>query len=106
MAEKRVFPRKKKRLLVDFVVDGVKATGFTWDLSNTGMFIATARMPQIGSMLKACLHLPDGKNIDCVGTVVRARKVPARLTSLEANGFSLQFEGYIEDYHRFLASLG
>jgi hypothetical protein len=90
MSEKRSAPRKKKRIVVDFDTTTSKTTGFTHDLSRTGLFIRTIRIPQIGKILRAVLHLPDGKHMTVEGTVVRSFKAPAMLRSLLPSGFALR----------------
>jgi len=103
--DKRTFPRLKKRLMVEFVVDGEKHTGFTHDVSYTGFFVVTNTLPTPGAYVTATLHLTDGKRVDVHGHVVRARRVPPALTQSIANGFSLQLGGYSEEYTRFVGSL-
>jgi len=105
MADKRVFPRLKKRIVVDFSVEGEQHSGFTHDLSYTGFFIVTTRLPGPGTAVMATLHLPDGKRIVLNGHVVRARRVPPQLRDSMANGFSMQIDGYSEEFTRFVASL-
>jgi len=106
MADKRVFPRLKKRLVVEFSSDGETHTGFTHDLSHTGFFVVTTSLPKPGSRIPATLHLPDGRRITVTGQVIRSRRVPPQLRDSMANGFSLQLAGYFEDYTRFVGSLG
>ena len=106
MNDKRTFPRKRKRLLVDIVVDGRVISGFTWDLSHTGLFISSSYVPKLADRLKASLHLPNGKKVDCEGTVVRIRHVPTALAEGGGtHGFSLALGGYFEDYARYLGDL-
>lgn len=105
MPEKRTFPRKKKRLVVDFVADGSRHTGFTWDLSFTGLNIASSFLPGIGAKLSANLHLPDGKMVACEGRVVRAKRVPSALAASAGHGFSVEISGYFEEYFRYLSTL-
>jgi hypothetical protein len=105
MSDKRAFPRLKKRLMVEFHIDGEHHTGFTHDLSYTGFFVVASKLPKPGSPLTAVLHLPNGKRLELAGSVVRARRVPPQLTAAMANGFSLQLGGYSEDYTRFVDTL-
>ena len=79
MNEKRAFSRWKKRLLVDLVVEGRTATGFTWDISHTGLSISSQYVPKLGEKLRTIVHLPNGKKVECHGTVVRVRRVPLAL---------------------------
>jgi len=106
MTDKRAFPRLKKRLVVDFRVEGETHAGFTHDLSHTGFFVVTTNLPPAGAPVSATLHLPDGKRITLTGKVVRARRVPPQLREAMSNGFSFQLSGYVEEYTRFISSLG
>jgi PilZ domain len=106
LAEKRTFARKKKRLIVDYELDKVTYRGFTWDISYTGLFIASPNMPRIGLTIAVRIHLPDGKKLECAGIVVRAKRVPAAYSSSDgATGFSLELVGYNEDFTRFFGTL-
>lgn len=106
MNDKRTFPRKKKRLLVDIEVDGRVASGFTWDLSHTGLFISSQYVPKLADHMKAILHLPNGKKVECQGTVVRIRHVPAALSEGGgSHGFCVALGGYFEEYARYLGDL-
>ena len=106
MNDKRAFSRLKKRLLVDLVVEGRTASGFTWDISHTGLSISSQYVPKLGEKLRTILHLPNGKKVDCHGTVVRVRRVPLALANeLGGSGFCLALGGYFEDYSRFLGDL-
>jgi hypothetical protein len=92
MAEKRSAPRSRRRLLVDFETPAAKTTGFTQDLSRTGLFVRTIRIPRIGTSLRAVLHLPAGGHIPIEGTVVRSYRAPAALRSVVPTGFGLRIE--------------
>lgn len=105
MTDKRMFPRKKKRLIVDFQIDGKSFTGLTRDLSVTGLFISSHWTPKVGEHLAAHVHLPDGKKVGCQGSVVRARKVPIALSQVEPSGFCVLLSGYFEEYCRAVDSL-
>jgi hypothetical protein len=106
MNEKRTFSRLKKRLLVDIAVEGRTASGFTWDISHTGLSISSQYVPTLGERLRTRLHLPNGKTIECHGTVVRVRRVPLALADeLGGSGFCLALGGYFEEYSRFLGDL-
>ena len=63
-------------------------------------------MPKLGEKLRTILHLPNGKKVDCHGTVVRVRRVPLALADeLGGSGFCLALGGYFEEYSRFLGDL-
>jgi hypothetical protein len=106
MNDRRSFPRKRRRLLVDIVVEDRTSSGFTWDLSHTGLFISSQYVPRTGERLRAFLHLPSGKKVECSGTVVRSRRVPTALAEGAGNqGFCIALAGYFEEYARFLSAL-
>ena len=106
MAEKRTFARKKKRFIVDYDLDGVTYSGYTWDISYTGLFIASPHMPRVGLTILVRIHLPDGKKLECDGKVIRAKRVPVAYSLSEgATGFSLELIGYDENYTRFFGML-
>lgn len=90
MAEKRDSPRRRKRLLVDFDTTLSKTTGFTHDLSHSGVFVRTIRIPRLGKLLTAVLHLPDGRHLPIEGLVVRSYRAPAALRSVVPTGFGLR----------------
>jgi len=93
-------------LLVHYVApDGANVTGFTWDLSYTGIFIATHHLPKMGEQLTIVLELPKEKKVSLTGTAVRARRVPTALSYTEPSGFSLMLTGYSEPYTQFIATL-
>lgn len=105
MAERRSFARKKRRFLVEFSLQGANCTGFTYDVSPTGIFVRSVRLPSPGTILTANLHLPDGKRIAVRGKVVRSFRVPPQLSRLIPSGFSIRLADSPEDYFRFLATL-
>jgi PilZ domain len=102
--EKRAAPRKKKRPLVDFDTTLIRTTGFTNDISLSGLFVRTIRIPQIGKTLRAVLHLPDGKQVALQGRVVRSYRAPSALRALVPTGFGLRVSEAPDDYTRFASS--
>lgn len=106
MNDKRTFERKRKRLIIDIHVDGRTASGFTCDISHTGLFITSSYVPKLGEKLRTTLHLPGEKKVGIDGTVVRIHRVPQALAGVEGNsGFSLALGGYFEEYARFVGAL-
>ncbi len=105
MAERRLFARKKRRFLVEFSLQGANCTGFTYDVSPTGIFVRSIRLPFPGTVLTAHLHLPEGKRIAVRGKVVRSFRVPPALSRLIPSGFSMRLADTPEDYFQFLATL-
>ena len=105
VAERRNFARKKRRFLVEFDVRGAVCTGFTYDVSPTGIFVRSVRLPDPGTVVTANLHLPEGKRVAVRGKVVRSSRVPASLSRLIPSGFSIRISESPEDYFQFLATL-
>jgi hypothetical protein len=105
MAERRSFARKKRRFLVEFNLLGANCTGFTYDVSPTGMFVRSIRLPNPGTFLTANLHLAEGRRIVVRGKVVRSFRVPASLARLVPSGFSMKLSDTPEDYFQLLATL-
>ena len=106
MAERRGYARKKRRFLVEFDVRGASCTGFTYDVSPTGIFVRSVRLPEPGTSLTAHLHLPEGKRIAVRGKVMRSFRVPSALSRVVPSGFSIRLAETPEDYFQFLATLG
>lgn len=105
VAERRSFARKKRRFLVEYVLQGAPCNGFTYDVSPTGIFVRSVRLPSPGTFLTANLHLPEGKRIPVRGKVVRSFRVPPALSRLIPSGFSLRLSDTPEDYFQLLATL-
>lgn len=105
MPDKRGSPRKKRRFLIEFDSLDSSGTGFTYDISPTGMFVRSVRIPRPGTFVTATLTLPGGKKILLEGRVVRAFRAPAILSHLVPSGFSLRLSDCPEDLSRYLSTL-
>ena len=105
VAERRAFARKKRRFLVEFDVNGALCTGFTYDISPSGIFVRSVRLPDPGTFLTANIHLPDNKRVLVRGRVIRSFRVAAALSRLIPSGFSIRLQESPEDYFQFLATL-
>jgi len=105
MPERRSYARKKRRFLVEFQVQGSPCTGFTYDVSPSGIFVRSARLPQPGAYMTANLHLSEGKRIAIRGRVMRSYRVPPALARLVPSGFSMKLSDTPEDYFQFLSTL-
>ena len=105
VAERRSFARKKRRFLVEFSLRGAHCTGFTYDVSPTGIFVRSIRLPDPGTFMTANLHLPEGKRVAVRGKVMRSFRVPAALSRLIPSGFSIRLSDSPEDYFQFLSTL-
>lgn len=108
MTEKRtvIQPRKKRRFLVEFSLGGVSCTGFSNDLSASGIFVRSARLPNPGTGLTLIVHLPGDKRASLKCRVVRTYRVPGTLSTVKPNGFAVRIEQAPEEYFQLLATLG
>ena len=105
MTQKRAYERKKRRFLVEFKLEGAPCTGFTNDVSPSGMFIRSTRLPTPGTFVTVNLHLPEERRVVLRGKVVRSVRVPPALSRLIPNGFALHFSDTPEEYFQFFATL-
>ena len=105
MAERRGFARKKRRFLVEYQLQGAACNGFTYDVSPSGIFVRSIRLPAPGTFLTANLHLSEGRRIAVRGRVVRSFRVPPALSRLIPSGFSIRLADTPEDYFQFLSTL-
>ena len=104
MAERRRFPRIKKRILVSFQHGAQAGEGFTNDLGPTGIFVRTIFFPKPGSVLRIRLKSPAGQ-IALRATVVRSYKVPMRLAAYVPSGFIVRVIDPPNAYFELLARL-
>lgn len=105
MPEKRRYARKKRRFLIEVETSQVVSTGFTYDMSENGIFIRSIRIPPPGSPVTARLSLPSGKRVALSGWVLRTFRAPVSLSWLMPSGFTLRLADVPEDYARFLTTL-
>lgn len=75
---------------VSFADGGVAQVGYTQNLSQTGLFVTTARLPKLGAQLSVRLDIAPVP-VEVHGQVVRHVVVPAELRSLKGQGFGLKF---------------
>lgn len=106
MPEKRVLPRKRRRLTVEFLWNRTACTGFTYDISPSSLFIRSARIPSIGTRLPIRIILPDETQIPILGAVTRSFRVPASLARVIPSGFCLKIlHRTPESFRNYLASI-
>jgi hypothetical protein len=97
--------RRKCRYLVEWTRWGAVCTGFTNDISPTGMFVRTTTIPDNGESVTIHLLVRAGKKLRLRGTVVRSYRVPANLRRYVASGFGVRLDEAPEEYFELLASL-
>lgn len=97
--------RCKCRYLVEWVRWGVLCTGFTFDISPTGVFVRATHIPDHGESVTMHLLVRAGKKLRLRGTVVRSFHVPSNLRRYVASGFGIRLEEAPEEYFELLADL-
>ncbi|MFY9549600.1 MAG: PilZ domain-containing protein [Thermoanaerobaculia bacterium] len=105
MLEKRAHPRRKMRLIVDFDAVGSKTSGITYDVSRTGLFVRTVRIPSVGTQLSLVLHLATGRELQVSGKVVRTYSAHGTLRFVIPSGFGLRISPKSSDYDDFVSSV-
>ena len=91
---------------MEFPWDRATTTGFTYDLSPSGIFVRSIRIPKPGTRLAVRLVPPNAKPIPISGAVLRSFRVPSSLARTIPSGFCLTLtERPPEDYLTFLAAL-
>jgi hypothetical protein len=107
MMERRAysFPRKKRRFLVQFSLKGNPCSGFSHNLSASGIFVQSVRLPDPGTNLTLTVHLPDGKPFMVFCRVVRTHRVPGTLSAVMPSGFAVRITNAPEDYFQLVATL-
>lgn len=88
--EKRSAPRIRKRLLVHYGVNGLERSGFTADVSTTGMFVVSSTLPALDTRLHLQVFFGEGDFTYFEGRVRRHRLVPVELRSIEKAGFGVE----------------
>ncbi len=94
-SERRVSSRRGFEVKVDFFSDNTFFTGFTENISEGGLFIATEAPFEIGDELDVTLSLM-GKEATAYKVVVRWIRPPGAIGGLPA-GMGVQFKSIPED---------
>jgi hypothetical protein len=89
MAEKRQNRRIKRRLIVKFGEKDLSQSGFTADVSATGLFIVAASIPKLDTRLHLQLFVEAERYLLFEGEVRRHKLVPPELRTLERSGFGV-----------------
>ena len=66
-------------------------SGFTVDVSPSGIFIATSFLPKIGARIHVEVTLEAGKILYLEGVVARISTVPVELRTVVKSGFGVRF---------------
>jgi uncharacterized protein (TIGR02266 family) len=89
--ERRRFQRRKLEAQIDLASDTNFYAGFTEDISEGGLFVATVMLQQVGSRVNLTFALPDGHEITTTG-VVRWLRDPSEESADCVPGMGVQFD--------------
>jgi len=99
--EHRAARRFPRRLNAHFGEVEPSQAGFTQNVSETGLFITTSRLPALGLTLAIRLRA-NGSTCHVRGQVVRHVLVPMELRSVKPQGFGVRFLGDPPDLREVL----
>jgi hypothetical protein len=105
MAQYAPTSRRRCRYLVEWRRSRNLCTGFTHDISPTGLFIRTMHIPDTGESLTVHLLVRNGYRLRLRGKVVRSFRVPSNLRHYVASGFGVRLDDAPEEYFQLLANL-
>jgi hypothetical protein len=89
--EKRRHRRYARRFRVRFGEKGFTQTGFTADVSATGMFVVTASVPKLGMRVHVEVTMDNDRAMFFEGLVARMALVAPELRSVMKGGFGLRY---------------
>lgn len=105
-AEKRKEKRHKKRLQLRFGIEDVTTTGFTDDVTGEGMFIRSALVHPVGTLITINLTAQDNEKVVLEGTVQWAIKLaPVMLRHGKKGGMGIKISKFVsgEESYRKLS---
>ena len=102
MPDKRIAPRKIRRLSVIFSDGKDEYSGTSSDFSATGLFIRTRKALSPGTSLKIVIELDDHRKVTLTGMVVRSIKTG--LMDFK-NGMGIKLTNIPKDYEDFIQNL-
>lgn len=91
MRERRKARRFGRRLTVRWGETGFEHSGFTQDVSSSGMFVVSGALPEVGQRVHLQVHLTATQAIHFEGRVERHKQAPRALQSLARTGFGVRF---------------
>ncbi|MBK7863836.1 MAG: PilZ domain-containing protein [Archangiaceae bacterium] len=89
--EKRRHRRYARRFRVRYGERTLQHSGFTSDVSATGMFVVTSPVPKLGTRLHVEVSLDNDRQLYFEGMVARMTLVAPELRSVMKGGFGLRF---------------
>jgi Tfp pilus assembly protein PilZ len=95
--DKRDSARRPRRIMVRFGTRMADKTGFTKNISETGLFIQTNSVAKPGSTIQVNLQFPD-LEFTMWARVRWAKKAPPQLAGLMGAGMGVQFIEPTQDW--------
>jgi uncharacterized protein (TIGR02266 family) len=89
---KRASPRVRMQAAITIGSDSNFYNGFSSDISDGGIFVATVDQPPIGTEVDLSFSLPSGQRIECKGVVRWVREVNDKIPDAFP-GIGVQFTG-------------
>lgn len=104
--EKRVTRRFPRRIAIKFGIDEARHTGFTGDISGTGIFVKSGTVFPPGTYLEMNLNVPNQPVIHLRGRVVWAKRVPPNMIRfIKKSGMGVFLDEVPLEYYSFLENL-
>ena len=104
--DERRTKRTTRRLMVRFGQGSNEKTGFTRNISETGLFLQTGAVFSPGSTIQVSVHFPE-KTWTLWARVAWAKRVPPQLTHILECGMGVHFvepgeewRGFFEDWKK------
>jgi uncharacterized protein (TIGR02266 family) len=102
----RTHARARLKVQVDFESDHNFFTGFSSDISEGGLFVATFNVQPLGSQVEVAFALPTGEHVMARGSVKWVRDSREMAGSDTPPGMGIQFERLPDEareaVHRFI----
>ncbi len=106
MTERRKEERHKKRLQLRFAIEDVTTMGFTDDIAGEGIFIRSATVQPVGTLITMELTTPHNEKVVLEGTVQWAiRLPPTMLRQGKKGGMGIKISRFLsgeESYRKLL----
>jgi hypothetical protein len=99
------FAREKFRLVCEVLVLGERHSGIVTDLSASGLFVRTSKIPPQGTTLHVRIDQEGGDPIEIDARVIRTHKASLHHTTEVPRGLGLHIVSAPESYFHFLAAL-
>jgi uncharacterized protein (TIGR02266 family) len=101
--ERRAYKRIELAVDIDFIGQDNFYTGFTEDISEGGLFVATYELKPLGTEFDLVFSLPDGYEVKA-RAVVRWLRDPHNITEDSHPGMGLQFTEVSPEHRRAIES--